>query len=247
VAIIMDGNGRWARERGLPRLEGHRAGRRAVRRTIEGTIELGIPYLTLYAFSTENWQRPADEVEGLMVLLREAVAEEADELHRQGVQVRIAGALDAFDPAIAAELRQVEARTRHNRRLVASFALNYGGRAELVEAVRRIARQVASGRLHPEAIDEATVTRHLYTADLPDPDLLIRTGGEQRLSNFLLWQVAYTELYFCDVYWPEFDRPHLQAAVAAFQQRQRRFGTVGHGVMEGASADGRPARVRPNG
>lgn len=229
VAIIMDGNGRWARERGLPRLEGHRAGREAVRRTLDACGELRIPVLTLYAFSTENWQRPADEVEGLMVLLQETIAQEAEELQRKGIRLHVSGDLDTLDPRIAGELRTVMERTGGNDRLVLNFALNYGGRAELIQAVRRIAGEVARGRLRPEAIDDGLLQRHLYTASLPDPDLLIRTGGEQRLSNFLLWQVAYTELYFCDVYWPDFDAPHLADAVRTYQSRRRRFGGVDDG------------------
>lgn len=226
VAIIMDGNGRWARRQGLDRLEGHRAGRDAVRRTLEACRDLGIAYLTLYAFSTENWRRPPFEVEGLMVLLRESVAEEADDLARKGIRLHISGDLDQLDPGIAAQLREVEARTRDNERLVLNFALNYGGRAELLQAVRRLALDVSAGRVAPEAIDDRFFARYLYTDGLPDPDLLIRTGGEQRISNFLLWQIAYTELYFCDVYWPDFEAVHLYEAVRAYQNRRRRFGGV---------------------
>ncbi len=224
IAIIMDGNGRWARERGLPRMAGHRAGREAVRRTVEACRDLSVAYLTLFAFSTENWNRPADEVEGLMVLLQESVAEEADELARNGVRVRILGDLDELPTEITQQLRDVSARTRDNDRLVLNFALNYGGRAELVWAARRLAEDVAAGALRPDGIDDVLLSRYLYTDGLPDPDLLIRTGGEQRISNFLLWQIAYTELYFCDVYWPDFQPAHLHEAVATYQNRQRRFG-----------------------
>ncbi len=226
VAIIMDGNGRWARERGLPRLAGHRAGREAVRRTLDACRDLGVGTLTLYAFSTENWRRPSDEVDGLLLLLRESVASEAEELLKNGIRLRISGDLDRLPPEIGAQLREVMARTRHNERLVLNFALNYGGRAELLQAVRRLARDVANGLLTPEAIDDARFSRYLYTDGLPDPDLLIRTGGEQRISNFLLWQIAYTELYFCDVYWPDFEAVHFYEAVATYQSRQRRFGGV---------------------
>ncbi|MBI3975321.1 MAG: isoprenyl transferase [Armatimonadetes bacterium] len=226
VAIIMDGNGRWARRRGLPRTEGHRAGREAVRRTLEACRDLSIEYLTLYAFSTENWRRPADEVEELLLLLHEFVAAEADDLERNGIRLHISGDLDHLPEAIAAKLREVMARTCGNTRLVLNCALNYGGRAELLQAVRRLAEDAAAGRVAPAAIDDATFARYLYTDGLPDPDLLIRTGGEQRISNFLLWQIAYTELYFSDVYWPDFDATHLAAAVEAFQGRRRRFGGV---------------------
>jgi len=229
VAIIMDGNGRWARERGLPRMEGHRAGREAVRRTLEACRDLAIGNLTLYAFSTENWRRSSDEVEALLLLLQESVAAEAEELVKNGIRLRISGDLDRLPPEIAAQLRDVMGRTRHNERLVLNFALNYGGRAELLQAVRRLARDVANGLLTPEAIDDARFSRYLYTDGLPDPDLLIRTGGEQRISNFLLWQIAYTELYFCEVYWPDFGAVHLHEAVQAYQSRRRRFGGVDDG------------------
>ncbi|MDR7480989.1 MAG: isoprenyl transferase [Armatimonadota bacterium] len=226
VAIIMDGNGRWAGERGLPRAEGHRAGREAIRRTVEACRELGVQVLTLYAFSTENWQRPPEEVEALMRLLHQALLEEAEELHRQGIRLRFAGDLDGLAPAIREEIARVEALTRGNQAMVLNIALNYGGRAELVRAVRQLAADVRAGRRRLEEIDEAAVAGALYTAGLPDPDLLIRTGCEQRLSNFLLWQAAYAELYFADVFWPDFDRAHLLAALVEYQHRQRRFGGI---------------------
>jgi undecaprenyl diphosphate synthase len=224
VAIIMDGNGRWAAAQGLPRVAGHRAGRDAVRRTIEACRDLGVPILTLYAFSTENWRRPPDEVGALMDLLHEAILAEADDLHRNGVQLRISGDLGSMAPEIRRELDRVIALTRGNQAMILNMALNYGGRAEIVRAVREIAAEVAAGRLRVEHIDERAVARRLYTGDLPDPDLLIRTANEQRLSNFLLWQLAYTEFCFLDVYWPDFGREHLVAAIAEFQHRQRRFG-----------------------
>ncbi|MCL6554704.1 MAG: isoprenyl transferase [Firmicutes bacterium] len=226
VAIIMDGNGRWAGARGLPRAEGHRAGREAIRRTVEACRELGVQVLTLYAFSTENWQRPPEEVEALMRLLHQALLEEAEELHRAGIRLRVVGDLDGLAPTLRREIAQVEALTRHNQAMVLNIALNYGGRAELVRAVRQLAAEVCAGRRRLEEIDEAAVAGALYTAGLPDPDLLIRTGREQRLSNFLLWQAAYAELYFADVFWPDFDRGHLLAAIADYQQRQRRFGAL---------------------
>jgi len=226
VAIIMDGNGRWARQRGLPRTEGHRAGREAVRRTLEACRDFSLEYLTLYAFSTENWRRPAEEVDDLLALLRESVAAEADELDRHGIRLHVSGDLEQLPDAVADDLRRVMARTAGNARLVLNCALNYGGRAEVLQAVRRLAADAAAGRVSPEAIDDAAFARYLYTDGLPDPDLLIRTGGEQRISNFLLWQIAYTELYFSEVYWPDFDGTHLGAAIEAFQQRRRRFGGV---------------------
>jgi undecaprenyl diphosphate synthase len=226
VAIIMDGNGRWAEERGLSRTDGHRAGRDAARRTLDACCDLGIATLTLYAFSTENWNRPPDEVDGLMVLLREAIADEAEDLERKGIRLRISGDLDDLDPEIAGSLREVMTRTRNNHRLVLNFALNYGGRAEVLQAVQRLAMEAARGDLRPEAIDDELFASYLYTAGLPDPDLLIRTGNEQRISNFLLWQIAYTELYFCDLYWPDFDAVHLYEAVREYQNRRRRFGGV---------------------
>ena len=226
IAIIMDGNGRWAAARGFPRAAGHRAGLEAVRRTIDACRDYGVRVLTLYAFSTENWRRPADEVAALMRLTGEAVVEEAAELMRGGVHLRLSGDLTALDPTLHEQLEQLVALTEPNRNLVLNVAYNYGGRAEIISAVRHLAAEVAAGQLAPEGIDETQVSAHLYTNGLPDPDLLIRTGGEQRLSNFLLWQVAYTELYFCDVFWPDFDRTHLLAALADYQHRRRRFGGV---------------------
>ncbi len=226
IAVIMDGNGRWAAARGLPRAAGHRAGLDAVRRTVDACREYGVRALTLYAFSTENWRRPAGEVEALMRLLGEALADEVDDLMEGGVQMRFSGDLETLDPALRGQVEQVMALTRGNRDLVLNIAYNYGGRAEIVAAVRRLVADLAGGQIGAQVIDEPLLARYLYAADLPDPDLLIRTGGEQRVSNFLLWQIAYTELYFCEVYWPDFDRPHLLAALADYQQRRRRFGGV---------------------
>jgi undecaprenyl diphosphate synthase len=229
VAIIMDGNGRWAERHGLSRVEGHRAGREALRRVVRGAAECGIETLTLYAFSTENWRRPADEVHALMTLLLESLDAEARELHANGVRFRASGLVEEMPPEVQDAIRRVTALTERNTKITLNLALNYGGRRELTEAVRSIARAAAAGRLAPDAIDEDTIARHLFAPDLPDPDLLIRTGGEQRLSNFLLWQAAYTELYFTDVPWPEFTAEHLLEAVAAYQARERRFGGVDHG------------------
>lgn len=222
----MDGNGRWAAARGLHRAAGHRAGLEAVRRTLEACREIGVSILTLYAFSTENWRRPVEEVEALMQLLGEAVADEAAELARKGIQLRVSGEISSLDPGLRREVERVIELTRENRNLILNVAYNYGGRAEIAAAVRRLARDLTAGQLPADAIDETALERYLYTAGLPDPDLLIRTGGEQRISNFLLWQIAYTELYFCDVYWPDFERTHLLDAIRVYQQRKRRFGGV---------------------
>ncbi len=226
VAVIMDGNGRWAEQRRLPRSAGHRAGVDAVRRMTEGARECGVRILTLYAFSTENWYRPTDEVETLMQLLEESVVKEAEDLVRNGIQLRVSGDLETLGAGLQQQVERVIALTRDNRALVLNVAYNYGGRAELVQAVRRVAHDVIAGKTTEQMIDEALINRYLYTAGLPDPDLLIRTGGEQRISNFLLWQIAYTELYFCDVYWPDFTKSHLFAAISAYQARRRRFGGV---------------------
>lgn len=229
IAIIMDGNGRWAAARGLPRAAGHRAGRDAIRPTIEACREMGVPILTLYAFSTENWRRPPDEVGALLDLLQESLIQEAEELHRNGIRLMISGDIGQLPEQIRRQIQRVEELTGANQALILNFALNYGGRAEIARAARRVAAEVAEGRQPLEAIDESTVAAHLYTGDLPDPDLLIRTGGEKRLSNFLLWQAAYAELYFTEVYWPDFTRDHLLAAIEEYQQRQRRFGGTAGG------------------
>jgi undecaprenyl diphosphate synthase len=226
VAIIMDGNGRWARERHLPRALGHRSGMRAVREVVEGAIEAGIAVLSLFAFSQENWHRPAAEVGALMTLLEEYVARETDELHARGVQVRVLGELSRLQPATQVAVQRVVTTTAGNSRLTLNLFISYGGRAELVEAARRLARDVRAGLLEPDDIDEAAVGARLFTAGCPDPDLLIRTSGEQRISNFLLWQLAYTELVISPVLWPDFRRQHLFDAVLEFQRRERRFGRV---------------------
>lgn len=226
MAIIMDGNGRWAEQRGLPRDAGHRAGVDAARRTIEACREVGVQILTMYAFSTENWRRPMEEVEALMQLVGEAVQREAPDLIRNGVQLRVSGDLDALEPGLRGHVERVMGDTARNHDLILNFAFNYGGRAELVHAIQLLAAGVAAGTMTPEMIDEPLIERHLYTRGLPDPDLLIRTGGEQRISNFLLWQLAYTELYFNDVFWPDFGKDDLLAALGTYQARRRRFGGV---------------------
>jgi len=226
VAIIMDGNGRWARERHLPRTFGHRAGMKAVREVVEGAIEAGVKVLSLFAFSQENWQRPPAEVSALMQLLEEYIARETSELAGRGVRVRVLGDLQRLSPTAAAAVAHVVERTADNDRLVLNLFISYGGRAELVEAARRVARDVVEGRLSADAIDEDAIGARLYTAGCPDPDLLIRTSGEQRISNFLLWQLAYTELVISPVLWPEFGRQQLFDALREYQRRDRRFGRV---------------------
>jgi undecaprenyl diphosphate synthase len=222
VAIIMDGNGRWAARRGLPRIRGHEQGTENIRRITHAAGELGIKYLTLWAFSTENWRRPAEEIAGIMRILAEAIERETVELHRQGAQLRHIGSLEGLpDTTRRAVLDAIEL-TRHNDRLVLTLAFNYGGRQEMVEAVRRL---VAAG-VPAEEIDEATITRYLFTHDLPDPDLVIRTSGEHRMSNFLIWQAAYAELFFTPVLWPEFGPDELRTAVVDYTRRERRFGGV---------------------
>jgi len=224
VAIIMDGNGRWAQQRGLPRVAGHRRGAEAVRIAVEGCREQGIGYLTLYAFSSENWKRPATEVDDLMGLLRLYLRRELAELHRNDVRVRFIGDRTRLAEDIVSLLTESERLTERNGGLTLVIALNYGARDEIVRAAQRIAEDVAAGRLRPGQIDEACYARYLQTADIPDPDLLIRTSGEQRLSNFLLWQSAYTELIFTTTLWPDFSKQSLREAVREFQSRDRRFG-----------------------
>jgi undecaprenyl diphosphate synthase len=226
VAIIMDGNGRWARERMLPRPVGHREGMKSVREVVEASIEAGVEVLSLFAFSQENWQRPAGEVSALMSLLEEYIKKEARELDERGVRVVFLGDLDRLGPVQRAAVDGVMALTAHNSRLVLNLFISYGSRAELVRAVRLIAEDVAAGRLAPAQVDEATVSGRLFTAGCPDPDLLIRTSGEMRISNFLLWQLAYTELVISPVLWPDFGRAELYQAILDYQSRDRRFGRV---------------------
>jgi undecaprenyl diphosphate synthase len=230
IAIIMDGNGRWAQARGLPRIAGHRRGAEAVRRTLTAASELGIPYLTLFGFSSENWKRPLDEVDDLMGLLRHYLRGEIAELHKNGVRLRVIGDMSRLSPDIVTLIDNAEALTRGNSAANLTIALSYGGRAEIVAAARAIAAKVAAGRLPVAAVDEDLIAGHLFTADLPDPDLLIRTSGEQRLSNFLLWQCAYAELVFTKTLWPDFGRGDLEQAIADYCCRERRYGaSVGSG------------------
>jgi len=227
VAIIMDGNGRWAKARGLPRVAGHRRGADAVRRVVRGAGELGIPVLTLFAFSTENWTRPADEVNDLMGLLRHYLRNELEELHKNGARLRVIGNRTGLAPDIVRDIADAEKMTHANGRIDVNICINYGARDEILQATRSLARRVAAGELAAEGIDEARFEQELLTAGVPDPDLLIRTSGEQRISNFLLWQCAYAELVFVDTLWPDFGKDHLEQAIAEFRRRERRYGGVG--------------------
>jgi undecaprenyl diphosphate synthase len=226
VAVIMDGNGRWAAERGLPRSAGHQAGMTAVREAVEGCLAAGVEVLTLFAFSQENWQRPPAEIEALMALLEEYIAREAQELRNEGVSVRMLGDLERLSPSARAAVQHIEDATAGGTRLALNICISYGARAELVRAARRLAARVQRGELAPEQIDDAAMAAELYTAAWPDPDLLVRTSGEMRISNFLLWQVAYAEFHVTPVLWPNFTREDLYVAILDFQRRDRRFGRV---------------------
>ena len=226
IAIIMDGNGRWAAHRGLPRTAGHHAGMVALRRTIRHANNLGIGALTVYAFSTENWKRPRLEVDFLMRLPNEFLKTDLAELHANNVKITMMGHLEGLPTHTRKAVHEAICATANNTGMVLNFALNYGSRAEIVQAVVAIAGKIALGTLHPEEIDEAIIDAHLYTANLPEPDLLIRPSGEIRLSNFLLWQLAYAELWFTEVYWPDFDKEHLMKAIEAYRRRDRRFGGI---------------------
>lgn len=224
IAIIMDGNGRWAQKRGLPRSFGHRAGVESLRDVVKACVELGIRFLTVYAFSTENWKRPREEVNTLMNLLIEYLQKEVEELCARDIRINPIGKLSELPASAREAVLAARERSRHNKGLTLNVALNYGSRSELVEAVRAIARKVAAGELAPEEVDEAVLSGHLYTAGQSDPDLLIRPSGDYRVSNFLLWQLAYTEFWLTPVLWPDFRRVHLLQAILDFQSRQRRFG-----------------------
>jgi undecaprenyl diphosphate synthase len=224
VAIIMDGNGRWAAARGLPRAEGHRRGVEALRRVVRAASDLGIRYLTIFSFSSENWSRPASEIGDLFGLLRRFIRNDLATLHRDGVRVRVIGEREGLDPDIVALLDEAEELTRGNVRLDLTVAFNYGSRQEIANAAQRLAREVAEGKRDPSSIDIAAISGYLDTSDVPDPDLIIRTSGEQRLSNFLMWQAAYSELVFVPVHWPDFDKAALEEAIAEYAKRERRFG-----------------------
>jgi len=229
VAVIMDGNGRWAAQRHLPRVEGHRAGIESVRAVVEGSARLGIRVLTLYAFSVENWKRPAAEVSTLMLLLKRYLRSELNTLLRNDIRFHVVGRIEDLAPDIQRELRDAEAKTAGSTGMLFNIALNYGGRAEIVEATKKI---LAAG-LRPEDVDEQTFSSHLYTAGQPDPDLLIRTSGEMRVSNFLLWQIAYAEIWVTDTLWPDFRLRHLLEAVLAYQKRERRYGGIKQPAVAG--------------
>lgn len=226
VAIIMDGNGRWAESRGLPRIAGHKRGAEAVRKTVEAAAQAGVTYLTLFGFSSENWKRPEREVGDLMGLLRLYLKSEINELKKNGIRLRVIGDRLRFDADIVAMIEKAEAETADGARLNLILALSYGGRSEIVSGARALAERVAAGEIDPADIDDGLFASHLYTAGVPDPDLLIRTSGEKRISNFLLWQLAYTELVFTDVLWPDFGAEDLAAAISEFNNRERRYGAA---------------------
>lgn len=227
VAIIMDGNGRWAKARGLPRAMGHKEGVEALRRAVEASRDLGVSHLTVFSFSTENWNRPQSEIDALFDLLRMFVKRDLQRLHKDGVRIRIVGSREGLAQDILSLIDEAVELTKNNTRLNLNIAFNYGGRGEIVAAVRQVAQAVQDGRLQPEQIDEAMISRMLWTSESPDPDLVIRTSGELRLSNFLLWSGAYAELMFMDLWWPDFNRESMEKAIDAFRRRDRRFGGLG--------------------
>lgn len=229
VAIIMDGNGRWARGKGNVRVFGHRAGVESVRDVTEACIQLGVKYLTLYAFSTENWGRPSSEVNALIKLLISTLRSETDKLHENNIRLSTIGQIERFPEVCRRQLLEAIELTKHNDRMQLCLALSYSGRWDITEAVKKLARQVAAGELNPEEIDDRMITSHLSTASIPDPDLIIRTSGEYRISNFLLWQLAYSELYITDTFWPDFRREELYDAIVSYQMRDRRYGKVSNG------------------
>lgn len=226
IAIIMDGNGRWAKERGLPRIAGHRQGARTLKELLRCCKDWGIKALTAYAFSTENWQRPIEEVDFLMLLFERLLRQELAQMHREAVRISFIGDLSALPKSLQGEMQRSMAETLKNQAIHFTVAVNYGSRNEIITACRQMAELVQRGELSPQEVDESVVTQHLYTGDTPEPDLLIRTSGEMRLSNFLLWQMAYTEMYFTDIFWPDFDRVAFHQALVSYQKRDRRFGQV---------------------
>ncbi|MGA7192646.1 MAG: isoprenyl transferase [Anaerolineales bacterium] len=226
VAIIMDGNGRWALSRGLPRLAGHKAGTENLRRIIRASVEFGVKYLTIYAFSTENWGRPPEEVDGLMHILEDVIDRELAELNKEGVQLRHIGRLERLAPTLQEKVLDAIEMTKNNDRLVLNVAFNYGGRDEIVQAIQHMMKD----GIEPEKVTDEIVSQYMYTAGVPDPDLIIRTSGELRVSNFLIWQAAYSEWYITPTYWPDFDKEEYRRALEAFAQRDRRYGGVSHAV-----------------
>ncbi len=226
VAMIMDGNGRWALSRGLPRIAGHKAGTENLRRVIRSTVEFGIKYLTIYAFSTENWGRPPEEVRGLMNILEDVIDRELNELNKEGVQLRHIGRLEQLSPTLQEKVLDAIDMTKHNDRLILNIAFNYGGRDEIVQAIQKMMKD----GVKPESVSDELVNQYLYTAGVPDPDLIIRTSGELRVSNFLIWQAAYSEWYITPTYWPDFDKDEYRRAIETFAQRDRRYGGVSEAV-----------------
>ena len=232
VAIIMDGNGRWALQRGLPRLAGHKAGTENLRRVIRSTVEFGVKYLTIYAFSTENWGRPPEEVKGLMYILEDVIDRELNELHKEGVQLRHIGRLERLAPSLQQKVHDAIDVTKNNDRLVLNIAFNYGGRDEIVQAIQRMMKD----GVPPEKVTDRLVSQYLYTVGVPDPDLIIRTSGELRVSNFLIWQAAYSEWYITPTFWPDFDKEEYRRALEAFAHRDRRYGKVASGELQESNA-----------
>jgi undecaprenyl diphosphate synthase len=232
VAIIMDGNGRWALQRGLPRLAGHKAGTENLRRVIRASVELGVKYLTIYAFSTENWGRPPEEVKGLMYILEDVIDRELNELHKEGVQLRHIGRLERLAPSLQEKVLDAIAVTKNNDRLILNIAFNYGGRDEIVQAIQRMMKD----GVPPEKVTDELVSQYLYTVGVPDPDLIIRTSGELRVSNFLIWQAAYSEWYITPTFWPDFGKDEYRRALEAFAQRDRRYGKVSSGELQESNA-----------
>lgn len=226
VAIIMDGNGRWAKNRGLNRIMGHRKGVQTVKTIVRAAREIGVPYLTLYAFSEENWRRPKTEIRSLMLLLKRFLKKELDEMLENGIRLNHIGRIEKLPPDVGEAILETERKTTSNRNMVLTLALSYGGRQEILDALRRMGKDIRSGALDPEALDESRFSDYLTTADMPDPDLLIRTSGEYRISNFLLWQIAYTELYFTPTLWPDFGEADFLMAIDAYRKRERRFGAL---------------------
>ena len=232
VAIIMDGNGRWALQRGLPRLAGHKAGTENLRRVIRSTVEFGVKYLTIYAFSTENWGRPPEEVKGLMYILEDVIDRELNALHKEGVQLRHIGRLERLAPSLQEKVLDAIDVTKSNNRLILNIAFNYGGRDEIVQAIQRMMKD----DVPPEKVTDELVSQYLYTAGVPDPDLIIRTSGELRVSNFLIWQAAYSEWYITPTFWPDFDKDEYRRALEAFSHRDRRYGKVASGELQESNA-----------
>lgn len=232
IAIIMDGNGRWAKKRGLPRAAGHSVGVESVREIVKTCSKLGVKYLTLYAFSTENWRRPKDEVSMLMRLLLKSLRDETDELHQNDIKITMIGEIDKLPLEVQKELQEARDKTANNKKMVLNLALSYSGRSEILTAVKKISDLAAHNKINPEDIDENIFSSFLMTKDMPDPDLVIRTSGEFRVSNFLLWEIAYSEFYIADVFWPEFRKNDLYDAIKSFQKRERRFGKVSEQIKE---------------